>query len=80
MRPRTDVYVLDLHQKYMSHRGISMVSCSKKELLHAIYQNCIDCSSGNREKVNECDSKDSCALWRYRLMIFSKEFSSKSKK
>jgi hypothetical protein len=57
-----------------------MVSCSRKELLHAIYQNCIDCSSGDRTKVEECDSKDSCALWRYRLMIFSKEFSSKSKK
>ena len=52
-----------------------MGSCSKKELLHAIYQNCIDCSSGDVAKVKECDSKDSCALWRYRLMLFNNEFS-----
>jgi hypothetical protein len=67
--------VLDFTSEIISHRGVSMVSCSKKELLHAIYQNCIDCSSGDSVKVKECDSKDSCALWRYRLMIFSKESS-----
>jgi hypothetical protein len=57
---------------YIIRRGGSMISCTKKELLHAIYQNCIDCSSGDSNKVKECDSKDTCALWRYRLMIFIK--------
>ena len=52
-----------------------MVSCSRKEILSAIYQNCIDCNSGDITKVKECDSKDNCALWKYRLMIFNKEFS-----